>query len=206
MRSAITTSFLLLALAGLARPVEAQSPAEACVNEIRRLSEAFGIDEAAGEARVAVEQAPGARKGATLGAEQRREIGRLARDAREAGERGDEAGCVQRLAGARSLLREAGLGAGQAGTADSGPGVAGSAGITGNGGAAGGGGLTRPAGSAATTAPGAGAGGGGAGSAPGLNTSAERARSGGGALGGTAGGSMGGGGGSSGGGGGGGGP
>jgi hypothetical protein len=112
-------AMLALALTGIAQPAAAQD-ARACVNEVQRLSEAFPlIGGHGGRAGAAIAQAPGARKGAGLGEEQHRQIGDLVQEARAAGERGDGGGCLQRLAEARALLRQAGLGSRQPGSPSS---------------------------------------------------------------------------------------
>lgn len=116
MHRPIPMAMLVLALVGIAQPAAAQD-ARACVNEVQRLSEAFPLTGGSGQASTAIAQAPGARKGAALGDEQRRQIGNLVQEARAAGEQGDGTGCLQRLAEARALLREAGLGSRQPGSA-----------------------------------------------------------------------------------------
>lgn len=164
---------LALAWACLAAgPVMAQE-AQACVNEVQRLSQAFAIEP--GGARADIATQPGARKGATLSDEQRQRVGTLVTNAREAGERGDEQGCLQRLGEARALLRQAGLGGGQPGTADS-PGT--STGSIGTDIGAGGAATTLPRG---TTAPGlSGSGTGGAGGMTGGGSGGSSGSSGGG--------------------------
>jgi hypothetical protein len=180
MKPILTASLLASVLALLAQPAPAQNAATACANEAERLSEAFGIDMGQGKAAAALAEAPGARKGAQLGEEQRHEVGRLVKQAREAGQRGDQAGCLERLAEARAMLRQAGLGGG-AGVANTGPGTAGSsigAGTSGTGGIGGTGAAATGTGAAGAAPRGM-----GAGDADGLNSAAERARSGGGTLG-----------------------
>ncbi|HYD32637.1 MAG TPA: hypothetical protein VEB64_17480 [Azospirillaceae bacterium] len=63
-----------------------------------------------------IAQEPGVRAGASLGDEQRRRIQDLIQQAQSAGERGDGAGCLQRLGEARGLLRQAGVGSTQPGS------------------------------------------------------------------------------------------
>jgi hypothetical protein len=160
-------AMLALALTGIAQPAAAQD-ARACVNEVQRLSEAFPLVGGHGDqAGAAIAQAPGARKGAGLGEEQRRQIGDLVEEARAAGERGDGAGCLQRLAEARALLRQAGLGSRQPGSPSSaGSGVGGAlgSGIPGAAGSLGPPTTTRPGGMGGSTLGGTdgGAAGGGA--------------------------------------------
>ncbi|WP_119462364.1 hypothetical protein [Rhodospirillaceae bacterium SYSU D60014] len=97
------------------RPAAAQD-AQACENEVQRLSEAFPIIDAQGQESTAIAQQPSARKGVSLGTEQRRQLDDLVEQARAAGERGDSRGCLQRLTEARTFLREAGIGSAQAGS------------------------------------------------------------------------------------------
>lgn len=118
--------------------------AQACADQVGQLAAAFAIDRSeGGKVQAAIEQEPGSRKGASLDEEQRHRLGTLVEEARQAGERGDGQGCLQRLAEVRTVLREAGVGGGQPGTADSpgtravGGGTTGTAGTT-----------TPPAGSA----------------------------------------------------------
>jgi hypothetical protein len=66
---------------------------------------------------------PGARRGASLGDEQRQQIRGLMDEARTAGERGDGQGCVQRLAEARNMLRQTAIGSTQPGGAGGGAGA-----------------------------------------------------------------------------------
>ncbi|WP_207482242.1 hypothetical protein [Arenibaculum pallidiluteum] len=63
------------------------------------------------------EHQPGARKGTSFTEEDRRRIEEAVREARAAGERGDGAGCVRRLAEARQMIRQAGIGSGRGGMA-----------------------------------------------------------------------------------------
>jgi hypothetical protein len=121
---------MALTLACPAGPALAQE-AQACADELGRLSAAFGIDEARGEAEIAIARAPGARQGAELTADQRRKIADRIQQAREAGERGDRQSCLEGLQQSRTLLRQAGLGGGQPGTAEA-PGAATSGGAAGS--------------------------------------------------------------------------
>jgi peptidoglycan DL-endopeptidase CwlO len=160
-RRAPPTVLALALAARLVEPAAAQEEeAQACGDEVQRLEEAFPLDEATGEQAAAIAQEPSARKGAGLETGQRQRVGDLIRRARAAAERGDGQACLQGLAEARALFREAGVGGGQPGLAtDASPGT----GSTGSGsaGAAGAG----SAGSSATPpvglAPGAGGGSGG---------------------------------------------
>jgi hypothetical protein len=79
---------------------------------------------------------PGARRGASLGDEQRQRIRGLMDEARTAGQRGDGQGCVQRLAEARTMLRQTAIGSTQPGGSGAG---ATATGETATGGTAGGG-------------------------------------------------------------------
>lgn len=115
MPRSIPLPLLALTLTCLAGPASAQD-AGACAKEVGRLSDAFGVDAGSGEAEVALAQEPGSRKGAAMSSEQRRQVGDLVQQARRAGEQGDSKGCLQGLAEARALLRQAGLGGGQPGT------------------------------------------------------------------------------------------
>lgn len=87
-----------------------------------------------------LEQQPGARQGAFLDDDQRKRVETMVQQARTAGERGDGGQCIQKLAEARALLRQAGLGSTQpgspagggdttTGTAGAGAGVGGGAGV-----------------------------------------------------------------------------
>jgi Spy/CpxP family protein refolding chaperone len=199
MHRSTSLSMLALALTCIAQPSAAQD-AGSCVDEVQRLSEGLPVVDAGGrEGAADIAQEPGARRGASLGEEQRQQIADLVQQARTAGEQGDGGRCMQSLTEARALLREAGLGSTQPGTAsDAGlgtglvgsgtPGVAGGAGspVTPPGGAG-------PATTGAGAAGGAGTVGGGttAGSATGLP--AGGGGTGGGALGGAGGGTAGGG-------------
>jgi hypothetical protein len=115
MQRILPLSVLAAALTWAAQPDAAQD-ADACRNEVQRLAESFSLAPD-GQMDAAIAQEPSARKGAELGNEQRRQIGELVRAAREAGERGDGASCLQRLGEARLLLRQAGIGSGQPGSA-----------------------------------------------------------------------------------------
>jgi hypothetical protein len=160
-RRAPSTVLALALAARLVEPAAAQEEeAQACGDEVQRLEEAFPLDEATGEQAAAIAEEPSARKGAELERGQRQQVGDLIRRARAAAERGDGQACLQGLAEARALLREAGVGGGQPGLAtDASPGTgstgSGSAGAAGAGGA--GSSTTPPAG----LAPGAGGGVGG---------------------------------------------
>lgn len=107
MNRAATSPMLALALACLAAPAAAQD-ARACLSEVDLLREAFGVDEGSGRSM----REPGASEDAPLGGEESREADGLVRQAREAGERGDGAGCREGLEQARALLREGGVGVG----------------------------------------------------------------------------------------------
>lgn len=118
------SSVVLLALilaCSAAGPAAAQdeAAAAACANEVQRLADAFAIEGGdSGEMGAAIADEPGARKGASLGRQERQRVSDLVARARQAGEQGDGQGCLQHLAETRALLREAGLGGGQPGTAD----------------------------------------------------------------------------------------
>src|SRR4051794_11547343 len=115
MRRSTTLLALALALICIARGSFAQD-AGSCVDEVQRLDEGLPvIHDQANAAAIARE--PGARKGASLGEDQRRQVSALIEQARTAGEKGDGGRCMQSLTGARELLREAGFGAGQPGIA-----------------------------------------------------------------------------------------
>lgn len=156
-RTAFACLTALTVVMSASNPVLAQD-AQACADELGRLAAAFGIDEGRGEAGAAIAQAPGARQGAGLTSDQRREIAGRVEQAREAGARGDSQGCLEGLQQSRTLLRQAGLGGGQ-------PGTAAPAGAVGSGGSGGSAGTpaTLPGLGSSTTAPtgGSGAGGGG---------------------------------------------
>ena len=107
MHRSTSTSMLALALACLAQPTAAQD-ARSCVDEVQRLSEGLpAISEGRQEA-AAIAQEPGARKGASLGEEQRRRVVDLVEQARTAGERGDGGRCMQSLTEARALYASRG--------------------------------------------------------------------------------------------------
>jgi hypothetical protein len=142
-------SVLAVALTWGVSPAAAQE-ADACVDEVQRLAESFSL-EPGREVDAAIAQAPSARKGASLGNEQRRQIGELVEAARNAGEQGDGAGCVQRLSEARLLLRQAGIGSGQPGSANL-PSAATAPGGSSPQGVAGGAATTLPGGTAAGAA------------------------------------------------------
>jgi hypothetical protein len=188
----LASAILLACLVEPGATVAQEAEARACADEVGRLEAAFPLDEATGEQASAIAREPSARKGAALESGQRREVGDLIRQARAAAERGDGQACLQGLAQARALLREAGVGGGQPGLATSASPGTGSSG----GGAAGGGGgssTTPPSGLAPAAGGGGALGGAGGGTAGGVT--------GGGGSGGSSGGSSGsGGGGSSGGG------
>lgn len=139
-------SGLLIATAlmtALAHAGSAQE-ADACRDEVQRVSETFGFLRTEAGDSAAVAQEPGTRQGAELGDTQRREITDLLEQARSAGETGDGAGCLEALRTARVMLREAGFGsplpgaATQAGSATGSIGDNRSAGSTATQGAAGG--------------------------------------------------------------------
>ncbi|HSK39054.1 MAG TPA: hypothetical protein VK943_04735, partial [Arenibaculum sp.] len=116
MTRSIPVPLLALALALLSHPSSAQD-AGACADEVQRLADAFTLMEADGEP---LAQEPGARRGASLGDDQRQRVEDLIQEARAAGQRGDAQGCIQRLAEARTQLREAGLGGSGAGVVSGG--------------------------------------------------------------------------------------
>ncbi len=139
--AAMSLPMLALALICAARPAAAQD-ASACVDAVDRLSESFSLA-GANENGSTIAQEPSARKGASLGPEQHKQITDLLRQARTAGERGDGKSCAQSLGQARAGLREARIGSAQPGSprgaglsTESGDGTSG--GVTG-GGASGGG-------------------------------------------------------------------
>jgi hypothetical protein len=138
MRRSTTPWVLAFALTCIARASVAQD-AGSCVDEVQRLDEGLPVihDQASA---AAIAREPGARKGASLREDQRLQVSALIEQARSAGEGGDGAGCMQSLTQARELLREAGLGSGQPGSAYNGravteplgrgtPGMAGAAGL-----------------------------------------------------------------------------
>jgi hypothetical protein len=142
MRRSTTPLIFALALTYIARVSVAQD-AGSCVDEVQRLDEGLPVihDQASA---AAIAREPGARKGASLGEDQRRQVSALIEQARTAGEEGDGGRCMQSLTEARALLREAGFGAGEPGSASdarSGPGLLG----RGTRGMAGGAGLPAPA-------------------------------------------------------------
>jgi hypothetical protein len=115
MRRNTTPWVFALALTCIA-PASVAQDAGSCVDEVQRLDEGLPvIDDPASAAAIA--QEPGARKGASLGEEQRRQVSVLIEQARMAGEEGDGGGCMQSLTEARVLLREAGFGSGEPGSA-----------------------------------------------------------------------------------------
>ena len=116
MHATSSAVVLVLALTCAARPALPQE-ARACVNEVQRLSEGLPLVHAEGREEDALAQEPGARKGASLPDERRKQIEDLVRQAGAAGEQGDGQGCLKGLAEARALLREAGLGSSQPGSA-----------------------------------------------------------------------------------------
>ena len=88
MQRITSASFLVLRAAlFVARPAAAQDAAHACANEVQRLSEAFQIGETKGEAKVTIQQAPGAQ-----GSEPRRGAAPADRPARQRGAHGRRAG------------------------------------------------------------------------------------------------------------------
>jgi Spy/CpxP family protein refolding chaperone len=157
MHRSTSLSMLALTLTCIAQPSAAQD-ARSCADEVQRLSEGLPAIHASGrEGAADIAQEPGARRGASLGEEQRQRIADLVEQARTAGEQGDGGRCVQSLAEARALLREAGFGSGQPGsTSDVGLGT----GVVGRGTPGVAGGASSPAmspggGAAATTGAGA---------------------------------------------------
>ena len=117
MHRSAPLSMLALALTCVAEPSAAQD-ARSCADEVQRLSEGLPVVNASGRQGAAdIAQEPGARRGASLGEEQRQRIADLVEQARAAGEQGDGGRCVQSLTEARALLREAGFGSGQPGNA-----------------------------------------------------------------------------------------
>lgn len=141
MRRSTTPLIFALALTCIARVSVAQD-AGSCVDEVQRLDEGLPVihDQASA---AAIAREPGARKGASLGEHQRRQVSALIEQARTAGEEGDGGRCMQSLTEARALLREAGFGSGEPGSASdtrSGTGLLGS----GTPGMAGGAGLPAP--------------------------------------------------------------
>src|SRR3954454_7450792 len=120
-----------LALGGLAIPGQAAQESQACLDEVQRLVAAFPLD-AEDKQAAAIAQAPGARKGAALSEDQRWATGDQIKQAQAAGERGDGQGCLEHLAGARTLLRQGGLGGAQPGMATGG-GLQGASGARGSG-------------------------------------------------------------------------
>lgn len=153
MHPAFAIPLLALALAG---PARAQDEAAACADEVRRLSDAFAIEGGdGGEARAAIAGQPGARKGASLTAEERRRLGDLVAGARRDAEQGEGQDCLRQLGEARALLREAGLGGGQPGTADTGGTTVGPIGGPGDRTTGAGSGTTLPRGTGAAGAAGA---------------------------------------------------
>ena len=115
MRRNTTPWIIALALTCIARGSVAQD-AGSCVDEVQRLDEGLpAVHDQASAAALGRE--PGARKGASLGEDQRRQVSALIEQARSAGKGGDGGRCMQSLTQARELLREAGLGAGQPGIA-----------------------------------------------------------------------------------------
>jgi hypothetical protein len=115
MRWSTTPWVLAFALICIARAPVAQD-AGACADEVQRLEEGLPVihDQASA---TAIAREPGARKGASLGEDQRRQVSALIEQARTAAEDGDGALCMQSLTEARALLREAGFGSGEPGSA-----------------------------------------------------------------------------------------
>jgi hypothetical protein len=123
MRRSITPLVLALVLTCIARAAFGQD-ARSCADEVQRLDEGLPVIHGQASA-AALAREPGARKGASLGEDQRRQVSALIEQARAAGEEGDGRRCMQGLTEARALLREAGFGAGQPGSAsDARPGTA----------------------------------------------------------------------------------
>ena len=135
MHATSSAAVLVLALTCAARPALPQE-ARACANEVQRLSEGLPLVHAEGREEDALAQEPSARKGASLPDKRRKQIEDLVRQAGAAGEQGDGQGCLKGLAEARALLREAGLGSSQPGSATYG-GPAGTGSAAGGAGAAG---------------------------------------------------------------------
>jgi hypothetical protein len=141
----------LLQLVTTAPDAPRAQEAQACLDEVRRLTEVFPLDERGDQAANIAAQ-PATRKGAALGQGQRKAIGDQIERARAAGEGGEGAGCMAGLAQARAGLREGGVGGAQPGLAtgdglgDAATGSGGSGGggssTTGSGGVTGGGSLT----------------------------------------------------------------
>jgi hypothetical protein len=141
MRRSTGPAILAVALTCIASAAVAQD-AGSCVDEVQRLDQGLPvIHEPASETDIARE--PGARKGASLGEDQRRQVTALIEQARTAGADGDGERCMQSLTQARALLREAGFGSGQPGSASNTPSGTGLLG-TGVPGAAAGAGLPAP--------------------------------------------------------------
>jgi len=139
MRPPPSVPLLALALACIAPPAAGQD-ARACADEVQRLSEAFSLTDSNPKTSVPIAQEPGAREGASLTNAQRKQIGDLVRQARNAGERGDGDGCLRGLTEARALLRQGGIGSAQPGDA-----FGGTADVTGGGGSS----VVSPGGAAA---------------------------------------------------------
>lgn len=110
--------FLSVLALTLATPPAVAQDARACANEVERLAESFA-PLGAGER---LEQQPSARRGAALDDQQSKSVQDLIGQARDAGRRGDGALCLQKLADARVMLRQAGLGSVQPGSPTSGSG------------------------------------------------------------------------------------
>jgi hypothetical protein len=142
MRRNTTRLVFALTLTCIA-PASVAQDAGSCVDEVQRLDEGLPVIHDPATA-AAIAQEPGARKGASLGEEQRRQVSALIQQARKAGEEGDGGGCMQSLTEARVLLREAGFGSGEPGSASDERSGTGRLGTDGRG-MAGGAGLLAPA-------------------------------------------------------------
>ncbi len=103
MRWSTTPLVLAFALTCIARAPVAQDAAS-CVDEVQRLDEGLPVihDQASA---TAIAREPGARKGASLGEDQRRQVSALIEQARTAGEEGDGGRCMQSLTKARPASR-----------------------------------------------------------------------------------------------------
>ena len=100
---------LSLAALPFAGPAAAQDAA-ACSNEVQRLSDGFPAT--SGQAPAGgIAQQPGTRQGAGMDDSQRQQVRDALQQARTAGQSGNGALCMQNLNQARTLLRQAGVGA-----------------------------------------------------------------------------------------------
>jgi hypothetical protein len=132
----------LLLLLGTVAPAAA-ADADACGNEVQRLTGGFSWLQPGVSGTGEVKQEPGMRQGAAIDDSTRQQLAELVQQARHAAEQGNAQGCLNSLAQVRIGLREAGFGAAQAGSPTN-PGLA-----VGNRN-----GTTSGAGTAATAAPG----------------------------------------------------